>query len=154
VDRPAVDEARGVRRLLAVLVVLALAAAGAAFALTQLLDTPDRGSTAGSTPSIFPASFRQAGFITGAARLVRSFDGSSTVRRVTGGIDLAPGTAAHVVVRCDHGTIRVAMGAATTSQKCSGRPDGVIALRVDHRVPLVATVNAAQRSRWGVAVYR
>src|SRR4051794_34931133 len=67
-----VDPARGVRRLLVALLALALVAAGGAFALSQRGGSP-ASARATPRPSLFPASFSQSGFLTGAATLVKSY---------------------------------------------------------------------------------
>jgi hypothetical protein len=140
------DPARGIRRLLALGLVLALAGAGVALGVLLTRSSND------SVPSIFPSHFTQAGFLSGSARLDRSYDANAAAGRVTG--SLAPGGTAYVVARCDHGSILVAIGAASTAQPCLGRPVGVIVMQVPRTTPLTATVTAAQTQRWGVAIYR
>jgi hypothetical protein len=56
------DPARGLRRLLLVGVLLALAGAGVALGIFLARGSP-------SKPSIFPARFSESGFLSGSARL-------------------------------------------------------------------------------------
>lgn len=143
------DPARGVRRLLVVLLVLALAAGGVAIALSL------RGRSSGSSrqqPSLFADRFSEPGFLTGAARLVSSYDADASARRLTGSVD-AHGTA-YVVARCTAGTLRIAIGGLTSARPCTGTPVGVVALSLTQKAQLTATVSAPQTSSWGVAIYQ
>lgn len=143
---PADDPARALRRLLAIGLALALAGAGVALGVFLTRDSSK------SRPSIFPAQFAQAGFLSGSARLDRSYDADPSARRLTG--ELASGGTAYVVARCDSGSIVVAVGAASMAQPCLGRPVGVIAIQVPRTAQLAATVTAPQTNHWGVAIYR
>lgn len=141
------DPARGVRRLMAVLFVLALAAAGGAFALSQRGDEPSTPSK----PSLFPARFSEAGFLVGQVSLVTSYDATASARQVTGTVDVR-GTA-YVVARCNAGTIRIDVSGLTSSRPCTGQPIGVAALELTRTAELTTTVTAKQSTSWGVAIY-
>jgi hypothetical protein len=135
--------------LLAGLVLLALVAAGGAFALSQRGD----GSAAPSpAPGLFPARFSETGFLSGSAALVSSYDAAATVRRTSGSVSTR-GTV-YVVGLCRAGTLHVEIGGLTSSRACTGRPVGVIALKLTRGAQLTATVSLRQRGRWGVAIYR
>lgn len=141
------DPARGVRRLLTCLLVLALAAAGVAFALSQ------RGSGSSTPkPSLFPHQFGEADFLSGQVTLVTSYDAAANARRVTGTVTVR-GTA-YVVARCSAGTIRIDVSGLTSSRPCTGAPVGVVALQLTDKARLTAIVSATQSTRWGVAIYR
>jgi hypothetical protein len=142
------DPARGVRRLLTVLLVLALAAAGGAFALSQR----GGGISTSPQPSLFPARFSEAGFLSGEVTLVTSYDAATNARRVTGTVEVR-GTA-YVVARCRAGTIRLDVSGLTSSRPCTGQPVGVVALQLTRTAQLTATVTLPQSTRWGVAIYR
>ena len=140
------DPARGVRRLLTCLLVLALAAAGVAFALSQ------RGSGSSTAkPALFPNRFSEADFLSGTVTLVTSYDAAANGRRVTGTVSVR-GTA-YVVARCSAGTIRIDVSGLTSSRPCTGVPVGVVALQLTDKATLTATVDATESTRWGVAVY-
>jgi len=128
--------------------LLALVAAGVAFALSQR----GAGSAKPRLPALFPARFSETGFLEGEASLVSSYDAAATARRTTGSVEIKG--AAYVVARCSVGTIRIAVGALTSSQPCTGDPVGVVALQLSAPTTLIATVTAPQTSRWGVAIYR
>ena len=142
------DPARGVRRLLTVFLVLALAAAVGAFALSE------RGGSSPSPtpPALFPTHFSQTGFLAGTATLAASYDADATAQRASGRVTVR-GTV-YVVARCTVGTIRVVLGGLTSSQPCTGVAVGVVALNLLEPAQLTATVAARQRARWGVALYR
>lgn len=143
------DPARAVRRLLVVLFVLALVAAGGAFALSQ------RGigsSTPHPAPSLFPARFSEAGFLTGDADLVTSYDAAANARRTSGTVDVRE--TAYLVARCSVGTVHVVIDGLTSARACSGATVGLVALHLTHRVTVTATVSSPQQARWGVAIYR
>jgi hypothetical protein len=143
------DPARGLRRLLGALVVLALVAAGGAFALSQ------RGGpspTQRPQPSLFPKEFSEPGFLTGSARLVSSYDAKATARRLTGSVDLR-GTA-YLVARCNAGTLRIVLAGLTSARPCTGTSVGVVAVNLTKATKVSATVSAPQTGRWGVALYR
>ena len=143
------DPARGLRRLLALLVVLALAAAGGALALSQ---RGSSGSTPHRPPALFPAGFSETGFLTGSATLVSSYDAAAGSPR-----EVATVTArgnVYLVVLCGRGTMQIAVGSITSSRPCTGSPSGVLALNVTQDVTVTATVSAPQATRWGVAIYR
>ena len=141
------DPARGVRRLLIGLLVLALAAAGGAFALSQRGD-----GVSTPKPSLFPDRFSEADFLSGEVALVTSYDAAANARRVTGTVEVR-GTA-YVVARCSAGTIRIDVSGLTSSRPCTGAPVGVVALQLTRKAALTATMTLPQTSRWGVAVYR
>lgn len=128
--------------------MLALAAAGGAFALSQ------RGGDASSTPrpSLFPARFSEPDFLSGEVALVTSYDAAANTRRVTGAVDVR-GTA-YVVARCSTGTIRVHVNGLTSSRPCTGAPIGVVALGLTDKAHLTATVTTSQTASWGIAIYR
>jgi len=140
------DPARGLRRLLVVGLLLALAGAGVAlgFFLT-------RSSTA-TKPPIFPAQFSESGFVAGSVRLDMSYDADAAQSRVTG--ELAAGTTSYIVALCDHGGMVVTAGSLTTSQPCTGHPVGVINMKAGRTTTLTATVTQPQTHRWGLAIYR
>jgi hypothetical protein len=142
------DPARGLRRLMAALLLLALAAGGVAFALSQ------RGGSSPPRPqpSLFPARFSEAGFLSGEVRLVSSYDAVAGSRRLVDSVAVR-GTA-YLVARCSAGTVRIVIGGLTSARPCTGAPVGVVALNLSGRVQLAATVSAKQPSRWGVAIYR
>lgn len=142
------DPARGLRRLLALLVLLALAAAGGAFALSQR----GSGSSKHQPPSLFPKRFSESGFLTGSATLVTSYDAAASSRRRTATVT-ARGNV-YLVVSCHTGTIQIDVGSITSSRPCIGSSSGVVALDLSRDVALVATVSATQSTRWGVAIYR
>jgi len=143
------DPARGVRRLLVVLLVLAVAAAGGAFALSQRGDSsPSRSPQ----PRLFADEFSQTGFLSGTASLISSYDAAAAARTARGTVKTR-GTV-YVVARCQAGTVRVVLGGLSSSQPCTGAPVGLVALNLTQPAQLVATVTAAQRTRWGVAIYR
>ena len=139
------DPTRGVRRLLLVGLLFALAGAGAALGIFLTRSSP---STA---PSIFPAHFSESGFLSGSARLDRSYDGTPGETRVTG--QLTTGGTSYIVALCDHGGMVVTAGSLTTSQPCIGRPVGVIALQVPRTETITATVTDPQIHNWGFAIY-
>lgn len=139
------DPARDLRRL--VVVGLLLAVAGAGVALGVVLTW----STSASKLSIFPTRFTEQGFLSGVARLDRSYDAVGTQSRLTG--ELTAGRTSYIVARCDHGGIVVTAGSLTTSQPCTGRPEGVIALNAPRTETLTATVTTTQTHRWGLAIY-
>lgn len=143
------DPARGLRRLLALLVLLALAAAGGAFALSQLNSSR---STTQPQPSLFPKTFNQAGFVTGTATLVTSYDAAATARRITATLT-ARGNV-YLVVTCRVGTARLAIGSLTNTGPCTGKPDAVLALNLTRDTTVTATVGTTQSERWGLALYR
>ena len=130
------------------MVVLALVAAGGAFALSQ------RGgsSPAPAQPSLFPARFSEPGFLSGEVRLVSSYDAVAGSRRVTGTVDVR-GTA-YVVARCTAGSVRIDVAGLSSARPCTGAPVGVVALNVTSRTRLTASVSTSQRSTWGVAIYQ
>ena len=135
--------------MLALLVVLALAAAGGAFALSQ------RGSDGSATrrpPALFPSRFSETGFLTGSAKLVSSYDAAAGSRRKTATVT-ARGNV-YLVVLCRTGTMQIAVGSITSSRPCTGSPNGVLALNLTQDVTVTATVSAPQAGRWGVAIYR
>ena len=86
------------------------------------------------------------------ATLLSSYDADAVARTVHGTVK-ARGTV-YVVARCQVGTVRVALGGLSSSQSCTGRPVGLVALNLTQPAELTATVTAAQSSRWGVAIYR
>jgi hypothetical protein len=134
---------------MAALVVLALAAAGAAFALSQ------RGGSSSSPrpqPSLFPTRFTEAGFLTGDASLVTSYDADASSRRLVGSVAVL-GTA-YLVARCTAGTVRIIIGGLTSARPCTGAPVGIVALDLTRAAQLTATVTVSQTGRWGVAIYR
>jgi hypothetical protein len=143
------DPARGLRRLLALLILLALVAAGGAFALSQ---RGSGASTGRQLPALFPSRFSEAGFLNGDAVLVASYDAAPTSRQTTATVT-ARGNV-YVVVLCRTGTVRITVGSLTSSRPCTGSPDGVLALNLTQDVTLTATVTASQGRRWGVAIYR
>jgi hypothetical protein len=126
---------------------LALAAAGAAFALSQR----GRGSST-PKPSLFPPRFSEPDFLSGEVALVTSYDAAASARRVTGTVDVR-GTA-YVVARCSTGTVRIDVNGLTSSRPCTGKPIGVVALGLTDKAQLTATVTTRQSTRWGVAIYR
>lgn len=128
--------------------LLALVAAGGAFALSQR----DTGSSPRQLPALFPARFSEAGFLTGTADLVTSYDAVATSRRTSGAMSTRGNI--YVVATCDSGTVQVDIGGLTSAQRCTGTPVGVIALNMTKTVQLTASVNTAQARRWGVAIYR
>lgn len=142
------DPARGLRRLLFVLFVLALAAAGGAFALSQ------RGgeTSTRSKASLFPSRFSEADFVSGEVALVTSYDADGDMRRVTGTIDVHGTT--YVVARCSAGIVTVNVSGLMSTRPCTGKPVGVVALQLTRAAQLTATVTASQSTRWGFAVYR
>jgi len=143
------DPARGLRRLLALLLLLALVAAGGAFALSQ---RGRDGSAKPELPPLFPSTFRESGFLTGSATLVSSYDAAAGSRRRTATVT-ARGNV-YLVVRCRTGTMQIAVGSITSSSPCKRSPRGVLALNLNQDVTLTATVSAVQDTRWGVAIYR
>jgi hypothetical protein len=140
------DPARGLRRLLVVGLLLALTGAGVALGvfLTR--------SSGVSLPAIFPARFAERGFVSGPVRLDHSFAAAGPQSRLTGA--LPAGTTSYIVARCDHGGIVVTAGSVTTSQPCTGRPEGVLNLKAGRPTTLTATVTEPQTGRWGLAIYR
>jgi hypothetical protein len=157
VSGPSADPVREVRRI--VLVVLVAVAAAAVAALLLGLRDPEGGRPAGAAsdrPEV-PATFREAGFVDGSVRLVAASGAASDAVRL-GHVFSAAG-AVWLVARCDRGTVTVRTGAVTSSRPCIGRPVGVTALAVGDaggagQLDVVATVSGAQRSAWGVALYR
>ena len=143
------DPARSLRRLLAVLVVLALAAAGGAFALSQ---RSSDGSVKQQPPALFPSRFIETGFLTGSAQLVSSYDATAGLRRKVATVT-ARGNV-YLVVLCRSGTMQIAVGSITSSRPCTGVPNGVLALNLTQDVTVTATVSTPQAARWGVAIYR
>jgi hypothetical protein len=139
------DPARGLRRLLLVGVLLALAGAGVALGIFLARGSP-------SKPSIFPARFSESGFLSGSARLDHSYDAAPGATRVTG--QLTPGRTSYLVALCDHGGMVVKAGSVTTSQPCTGQPVGVIALQAPRAETVTATVTEPQTHSWGLAIYR
>ena len=126
--------------------MLALAAAGAAFALSQ------RGG--GNSPakvSLFPERFSEPDFLSGQVALVTSYDAAAAGRRVAGTVDVR-GTA-YVVARCSAGTVTVNVSGLTSSRPCTGTPIGVVALQLTDKAQLTATVTLPQTTRWGIAIY-
>ena len=141
----ATDPTRGVRRLLLVGLLLALAGAGAALGIFLARGSPS------TTPSIFPAHFAESGFLSGSARLDRPYAAGPGETRVTG--QLSPGRTSYLVALCDHGGMVVTAGSLTTSQPCIGKPVGVIALQVPRTETVTATVTDPQIHNWGLAIY-
>ena len=139
------DPARGLRRWVAIGLVLALAGAGAALGIvvTQGSSAPKR--------SIFPARFSESGFLSGSARLDHSYDVAATRMHVTGA--LTAGRTSYIVALCDRGGMVVHAGSLTTSQPCTGRPEGVITLKASKTVTLTATMTEPQTDNWGLAIY-
>ena len=143
------DPARGLRRLLAVLVVLALAAAGVAFALSR----PGSDKSAKSPrPALFPTHFSAPSFVTGSAVLVSSYDVAAASRRTTAKLT-ARGNV-YLVVLCHAGTVHLAFGSLTNSGPCTGKPSAAVGLNLTRDITVTATVSAPQTTRWGVAIYR
>ena len=142
------DPAHGLRVLLAGLLVLALLGGVGALVLSA------RGSSAKKAPrpALFTARFSEPGFLSGEARLVTSYDAAASSRELTGSVDVRGPV--YVVARCATGTVRVAVGALTSTRPCTGSPVGIVALNIAQRATLTATVNSSQSSRWGVAIYR
>lgn len=143
------DPARGLRRLVAGLLLVALLAAVGAFVLSQ------RGSSSSSPrprPSLFPARFSETGFLTGAVRLVSSYDAPASSRRLSGSVDVR-GTA-FVVARCTAGTVRIVIAGLTSARPCTGGPVGVVAVKLARKSRLTASVGASQTTSWGVAIYQ
>lgn len=128
--------------------MLALAAAGGAFALSQ------RGGDGSSTPrpSLFPARFSEPDFLSGEVALVTSYDAAANARRLTGAVDVR-GTA-YVVARCSAGIVRIDVNGLTSSRPCTGAAIGVVALGLTDKAQLTATVTTRQSTRWGIAIYR
>ena len=143
------DPARGLRRLLALLVLLALVAAGGAFALSQ---RGSGGSAKAPPPALFPSRFSETGFLSGSAALVSSYDAAAGSRRRTATVT-ARGNV-YLVVLCRTGTMQIAVGSITSSSPCTGSPRGVLALNLTQDVTVTATVSSAQSTRWGIAIYR
>lgn len=139
------DPARGLRRGLAVGLVLALAGAGVALGIFVT-----RGSSAPKI-SIFPGRFSESGFLSGSATLDHSYAVAATQTHLAG--ELTPGRTSYIVVLCDHGGMVVHAGSLTTSQPCTGRPEGVITLKASKTVTLTATVTEPQTHNWGLAIY-
>ena len=145
------DPAQGVRRVLRVALLAAVAAGAGAYAL--ILARPAPPVRAVPPPRIFPLTFSEPGFVDHPVRLGTSSQVAGTAR--TSKQVLPSGGTIWVVARCDTGTATVTIGALTSSTKCTGRPHGVVALDASGRdVTIAATVHAAQHSTWGVAVYR
>jgi len=136
------------RHLVAGLLLLALVAAGVAFALSQR----GSGSTKPQLPPLFPARFTETGFLSGDATLVSSYDGAASATRTTATVT-ARGNV-YVVVLCRTGIVRIAVGSLTSTRECTGSSDGVLALNLTQDVQLTATVSTPQGTRWGVAIYR
>ena len=136
------------RRLLALLVVLALAAAGGSFALSQR----DRGASTQRLPSPFPATLTEGRFIAGSATLVSSYAAVSSVRRTAGTVT-ARGKV-YIVVLCYAGTVHLTLGSLTNSGPCKGKPDAALALPLTQDLPITATVSVPQGKAWGFAIYR
>jgi hypothetical protein len=130
------------------MVLLALVAAGAAFALSQR----GAGSSSPPRPPLFPTRFGEAGFLAGEARLVSSYDAAAGDRRLSRTVDVR-GTV-YLVVRCGAGTVHIVVGGATSARTCTGAAEGVVALYLGADTQLTATVSSVQRGRWGVAIYR
>lgn len=139
------DPTLGLRRLLLVALLLAIAGAGTALGVFLTRSSPS------TKPSIFPSRFTESGFLSGSARLDRSYDAGSGQTRVAG--SLTPGKTSYLVALCDHGGMVVTAGSLTTSQPCIGRPVGVIALQAPHAETVTATVTARQVHSWGLAIY-
>jgi hypothetical protein len=60
-----------------------------------------------------------------------------------------------VVVRCDSGMLAITIGRLSLSTPCSGHADEVLQLpSTAAGSTIVATVNEAQRTSWGLAIYR
>lgn len=134
---------------MAVLLLLALVAAGGAFALSQ---RGRSGSAQPEPPPLFPSTFSESGFLSGTATLLSSYDAVARSRRRTATVT-ARGNV-YLVVLCRAGTMHIAVGSITSSRPCTGAPAGVLALNLTQDVTLTATVTAAQDARWGVAIYR
>ena len=145
-----IDVTRGPRRLLALLLILALVAAAGALALSLRDRSPEKAEL----PPLFASTFSDATFLTGKAHLTASRDAPAGSRRLPDGIALSTGGTAYVVARCDSGKVTVRAGALTSSRPCTGRPVGVVALQMGSRAQLTATVSEPQSQRWGIAIYR
>lgn len=60
-----------------------------------------------------------------------------------------------LLVRCDTGTVTIAIGHLSVSSPCSGHADEAVQLpSAAAGSTVVATLDSAQRSSWGLAVYR
>jgi len=86
------------------------------------------------------------------AALVSSYDADAVARTARGTVKTR-GTV-YVVARCQVGTVRVVLAGLTSSQPCTGKPVGLVALNLTQPAELTATVTAAQHASWGVAIYR
>jgi hypothetical protein len=149
VEEPGSDDpARGVRRLLVVLLVLAIAAGGGAFALSQRGES----SPASPQPRLFVGEFFQKGFMSRPATLVSSYAADAAARTARGTVKTR-GTV-YVVARCQVGTVRVVLAGLSSSQPCTGHPVGLVALNITQPGELTAPVTTSQSARWGVAIYR
>ena len=144
-EQPEPDPARGLRRLLAIGFLLALAGAGVALGVFL-----SRGSSP-TKPSIFPTQFSEDGFVSGTVHLDNSYDAAAGESGVTG--ELVAGRTSYLVALCDHGGVVVTAGSLTTSQPCTGKPVGVVTLRAAHTEQVTATVTQPQIHSWGIAIY-
>ena len=134
--------------MLALLLLLALIAAGGAFALSQ---RGDDESPKAPPPALFPARFSEGGFLTGSAKLVSSYGSLAGSRKRTATVT-ARGNV-YLVVLCRTGTMQIEVGSITSSRPCTGSPSGVLALNLTEDVTVTATVSATQSASWGVAIY-
>jgi hypothetical protein len=147
--------AREVRRILVVALLAVLVAAPVA-AVLVLRSGDSEGQSAAARTRLFPASFRETGFVAEPVSLLDAVDTAGTrteLRHEFAGADTA-----WVVARCDTGSITVQTGAVSSSRECTGEPVGLAVFRgtrlTDRPLDVVATVSNPQRSSWGVAVYR
>jgi hypothetical protein len=150
---PVIDPARAVRRI-AVAVLLAVAVA-AGLALALGLHHAGPRAVADRTPSIFPATLTDGGFLQGQARLVSARARPASTRAVAIELTVPIGSTVYLVGRCDAGRLKLVVEGTRSDGVCSGRPSGVMALKVTRRsTHISAIVSATQRSWWGVAIYR
>jgi hypothetical protein len=150
---PVIDPARAVRRI-AVAGLLAVAV-GAGLALALGLHHVGPRSVAERTPSIFPATLTEDGFLAGEARLVSARSRPATTKAVAIDLTVPIGSTVYLVGRCDAGRLQLVVEGTRSDGACSGRPSGVMALKVTRRsTHITAVVSATQRSWWGLAIYR
>ncbi|HET7529465.1 MAG TPA: hypothetical protein VFJ98_00745 [Mycobacteriales bacterium] len=148
------EEIRGVRRIFLVALAAALVAAAVTLSL-ELARQP--ASTAGSpaASSLLPQTFRQPGFADGTLHRQRQVTLPGTVLRRTLQVGEPAGSVVYVVARCDRGTVTVRLGGLTSSQRCTGRPVGLVRLTLSaDGVGLDVSVDQPQLSSWATGIYR